>query len=371
MYTYVCMCVYTYVYVCTFVYIHSLSIYSSLSIHNIYIYIYMATVHLLLWLRSIDSSLSIYSSLSLSVAILAQVVNIHCPGTLPHLWGWCSGVVGVGGWANLPPLAQSSPTSGWPASLVAPSSLTMASGSGGPAKRGRDAGDDCDLGDDFVKKFDLEPLLSDFKNKSLGEDVRSSVEQLTGGKMEDLFRYYDSGIQKRLAGHDAEIADLNKHIAAIESDHDKFKTDLAQTRAALALTQSTAAQVVRTFQEEDFDKQPDLTLIRFNTSELVARSAVLDSIKPWLSDAGLQDDQWEMIGDPSGIFRFFPIRFAGPGGLAARRARKCLQVRRQPDGTWRPNPVVVSPMGRRVGKSTSPVTNPRSSFALSKGGGSF
>ena len=56
------------------------------------------------------------------------------------------------------------------------------------------------------------------------------------------------------------------------------------------------------------------------------------------------------MGDDRGPVRdfLFSIRFAGPDGLAARRARKCLQVRRQPDGTWRPNPVVVSPMGRRV-----------------------
>ena len=213
----------------------------------------------------------------------------------------------------------------------------MASGSGGPAKRGRDAGDDRGPGDDFVKKSDLESLLSDFK-KSLGEDVRSSVEQLTGAKMEDLFRNYDSGIQKRLAGHDAEIADLNKHITAIESDRDKFKTDLAQMRAALALTESTAAQVVRTFQEEDFDRQPDLTLIRLNTSELVARSAVFDSIKPWLSDAGLQDDQWEMIGDPSGISR--KARWLGrppstqvpSGGAPAGRHLAPEPGGRQPDG---------------------------------------
>ena len=241
--------------------------------------------------------------------------------------------------------------------LILPFPSMPSACAGTPGRRGR--GDaSADDGDVFAKKSDLEPLLSDFK-ESLGEDVRPLAEQLTGAKVEDFFRNYDNGIQKRLSGHDAEIADLNKHIAAIETDHDKFKADLAKMQDALALTEATAAQTVRVFQEEDFDRQPDLTLVRPNASELVARPAVLDSIKPWLSDAGFQEDHWGMIGGSSGISRNCPVRSAGPDGLASRRARKCLQVRRQPDGTWRPNPMVVSPMGRRVEIYISPDKSPK------------
>ena len=53
------------------------------------------------------------------------------------------------------------------------------------------------------------------------------------------------------------------------------------------------------------------------------------------------------------------MRFIGSEAIAARRAEKCLQLRRLPDGFWRPNPKVTSPMNREIGVYTYPDKRPK------------
>ena len=56
--------------------------------------------HSVMLYQLINISLSLYIYIYISVAILAQVLNTHCLGTLLPLWEWGTGGVGVWGWAK-------------------------------------------------------------------------------------------------------------------------------------------------------------------------------------------------------------------------------------------------------------------------------
>ena len=272
------------------------------------------------------------------------------------------GYWGGGGWGLgqiYRRLARSSPTSGWPASLVAPSSRSMASGSAGPVKRGRDDG--VDQGDsESITRSDLDILFNTFKT-SFRVDIIENVENSRARKMEDLIRGYDGSVQKRLGDHDAQLRDLDSRTQTIETSQASMKSDIKRLTEALALAESatTSAEVTRAFADESFDRLPGLSVIRFNTSELVSHSSILESIKPFMGEADLSENQWDLLGAPLGISRNSIVRFTGSEAIAARRAKTCFQLRRLPDGSWRSNPKVTSPMNREIDVYISPDKSPK------------
>ena len=238
----------------------------------------------------------------------------------------------------------------------------MASGLAPAGKRVRDEGDDQgdQVGGEPITRSDLDNLLNIFKT-SLRADVIESLENSCARKMEDLIRGYDGSVQKRLSEHDAQLRDLDTRTQTIETSQASMKNDIKRLTEALALAESatTSAEVTRAFADEAFDRLPDLSVIRLNTSELVSHSSILESIKPLMSEAGLSENQWDLLGAPSGISRNFTVRFTGTEAIAARRAKKCLQLRRLPDGSWRPNPKVTSPMNREIDVYIAPDKSPK------------
>ena len=277
------------------------------------------------------------------------------------LWGGATAGVGVGRLAlvaagsartgTAPPLPRAS------SRLLSPcfAFVGMASGSAGTGKRVRD---EIASDNDFVSRSDLEELLATLK-QNIGNDVKAAVEQSVVANNTELIRKYDAQVQRRFADHDASLKDITDRCDKIDSDQVKMRDDIKRMQDALALAEAAPAQVRTALESEEFDRPPDLTLVRLNTSELVARAAVLESISPWMSEAGLSDDHWDLLGDQNGLARNFVVRFSGPDALAARRARKCLAIRRMPDGTWRPNPRVNTPMNRSVEIYVSPDKSPR------------
>ena len=179
--------------------------------------------------------------------------------------------------------------------------------------------------------------------------------------MGDLIRGYDGSVQKRLSDHDAQLRDLDSRTQTIETSQASMKNDIKRLTKALALAKSatTSAEVTRAFADENFDRLPDLSVIRFNTSELVSHSSTLESTKPLMSEAGLSENQWDLLGAPSGISRNSIVRFTGSETIAVRRAKTCLQPRRLPDGSWRPNPKATSPMNKEIDVYISPDRSPK------------
>jgi hypothetical protein len=138
-----------------------------------------------------------------------------------------------------------------------------------------------------------------------------------------------------------------------------MKRDLEQLQAALAVAENVANSASQVIREDAWDRDPDLTILRANTSENVSHASALAAIETWLLEADIKQDMFELSGDPNGIARNFTIRFAGTPVLAARRARKALAARRTPEGAWKPNPNVRSPLGRQLELYISPDKSPK------------
>lgn len=209
-----------------------------------------------------------------------------------------------------------------------------------------------------VSRDELDGMLQELRS-SLAEEITTAVNQKCVGQFERMIRSYDTKVQDRLTDHDATLADLSRRIAASEAEQANTKGDLVRLQRALAVAESAAADATRAINEDEFDRNPDPTILRCNLSESVSRDAVRAALAPLMEDASIAQDQWEIPGPPAGIARNFVVSFKGTAGLAARRARKVLDMRRLASGEWRPNPQVTTPLNRAVDVYISPDKSPK------------
>ena len=230
--------------------------------------------------------------------------------------------------------------------------------SSGSGKRGRGEAEDQPVEDDVVTRDELDAMLGSFRTTFV-EEISAAVNAKAGTQVEQLIRTYDAKIQNKFNEQDTTIAALSTRADAVEDAQKSMKLDIERLQRALSVAEATTTEATRAMDEEDFERQPDRCILRLNTAESVARDAVKMAITPLLEEAGLTEAQWNMMGQGGGIAKNFTIRFCGAEGLAARRAKKVLDMRRQPDGSWRPNPQVVTPLQRQVDIYISPDKNPK------------
>ena len=212
------------------------------------------------------------------------------------------------------------------------------------AKRGRPEDDAAPSRDERAVTFgDLDGIMKNF-HTALAENVTKAA----GTQVENLFRKYDEKIQARLSDHEATMAELSRRGDQVERSQEAMKQDVERLQRALAVAENSVNEVAASAAVEDFDRPPDPTIFRMNTSEQVARSAVREAIGPLILEAGIPVGQWDLLGDANGIGRNFAVRLSGAGSLAARRVKKIMSLRRAADGSWRENVKVNTPLGRQV-----------------------
>eukprot|EP00973_Karenia_brevis_P065911 9162223-Karenia_brevis.AAC.1 len=93
-----------------------------------------------------------------------------------------------------------------------------------------------------------------------------------------------------------------------------------------------ATDEAQSYVDLDWDAIPDQTKLRINTTSNVSRASLLSALGSWLSHFDSAD--WILLGPSVGVDKNWSIKFSGPAGPAARRARKAMQLLRGEDGSW-------------------------------------
>ena len=219
-------------------------------------------------------------------------------------------------------------------------------------KRSRTEGD----GDDSssITRAEFQGLLETFR-ADITNDITSALAEKTSARIETLVGKIDESFTRRLNAQELIIADLTSRTTSLEDIKNDINAKLERLQAALAV-----AEVAPRATEIDgtFDRAPDPTVIRLSAKELISPEAAREALRPWLAEADLGDDAWDVTPTGGGgISRHLVLSLKGQANLAARRVRKLLDLRRLPDGGWKPNPRVRTPAGRVVEIFASPDKN--------------
>ena len=195
--------------------------------------------------------------------------------------------------------------------------------SGSAKRKARERADEDDelkscasTGDEFVRRVDLESLLGGFTKQTT---------ELACANVATLIRGYDGQQQARLAKIENDVGDLKGRQDAVEVEQRELRASLEKLGKSLAVAVETAPEKIA--ETDAFDRQIDLAIFRINAAVLVSKLEVATALLPWLEEAGMAADEYEVSGAALG--KNFVLRFhGGAGGLPARRARKAGQMLR-------------------------------------------
>ena len=196
----------------------------------------------------------------------------------------------------------------------------------------------------------LDELLNGFK-ENLTKDITATVtatqttlDTKITERITNLMREFDSATQRRMSDIEGRVIEVSgrmddqvKAMQDMKKDIEKLKKGLVEAE----VQQPTRASL----NEENYDREPDVTILRVGAAELISKEAAVRAVKPWLDEADSDATQYEIIGPTLG--RNFTVKFAGTGGLAAKRARRAFAMLRGVDGTWR-EMVAKSPLNKDI-----------------------
>lgn len=166
----------------------------------------------------------------------------------------------------------------------------------------------------------------------------------------------DSSFQKQIDAQRAELAEVRTRGRELSKDIADILGRLARAEDALQMAKAPRAEIKQALAAEDFDREPNLGVIQFNTKESVTAEAITDACKDWFATSSLDSEQDMVVRGPNAaVGMFWILALHGEEGLAARRTRKLLDILGigGDDGKWL-RIYVVTPTGRRVESFISP-----------------
>jgi len=187
---------------------------------------------------------------------------------------------------------------------------------------------------------ELLPSASPIPIAKLLGDLRKELTNHTTTTVESFITRFDAQNSRRHRKTEANVQQNTIDIEASRQDNKQLRVrqdHLEQTmldvqkQLDLGKTITNAAD----YQDVDMDRQPDPTVIRINCEFMVSKQAINDMAIAWLRAVALNEGpDWELQGGPQPLSKNWTILFHADPGIAARRAKKALQILRRPDGTY-------------------------------------
>ena len=168
-----------------------------------------------------------------------------------------------------------------------------------------------------------------------------------------LLRAYDQQVQARFGEVERDVARLSTAQEKQASENDSIWASIAALQAGLAVAETLEPPAEAPCYDPSFDRQVDTTIIKVNLAMDVARTLVQEALLASLTAAA--NDAWKIEGPDCG--QRFTIKFAGAGGIAAKRAAKFQHNMRLADGSFA-RFFVAAAGGQNVEVFTAPDKSP-------------
>ena len=178
----------------------------------------------------------------------------------------------------------------------------------------------------------MDDILGDFKTLLTEELTDARKETITNGNKaveakvnsgtSTMLRAYDAQQTKKFEIVQAELNAVDTRCSNIENDNKQMCTAIDKLKVGLVAAESKPSSRADVF-PEDFDRKPDLAIIRINAATMVSKDAVATAIAAWLSDAELDDNSKCELSGPT-LGTNYTIKCLDRDGLGTRRAKKHL-----------------------------------------------
>jgi hypothetical protein len=158
-----------------------------------------------------------------------------------------------------------------------------------------------------------------------------------------LIKSYDKSVQNRFKSVETEVRGIRDAVSEQQRNTEELAASVKLLEKAISKAEEIVSDPSFSF-DDNFDRKPDMAVLRISSSEMVSRDSVVGAVCDWLGEADFTiGTNLDLIAAP--LSRNFMLKFTGAFG--PNRASKAFKLLRDTAGVWREFEV-VSPSGKRV-----------------------
>ena len=190
--------------------------------------------------------------------------------------------------------------------------------------------------DEHATKDDMEHAMKqmeDRMNQNIMNAVQTAGAELRHSTMEtirDTMQAMETSLGNCIDRNALDINELTRRMDAFEQTGRQTESQINNLRTAVAAAES-AVPVAEALDLEDFDREPDLSIVRLRVQDAITQESLLKAVGE-IFKANSKPADYKIIGQP--LDKSFVIQLTGATGLVARRARKFLSLQNPEDG-WK------------------------------------
>ncbi|CAK0822839.1 unnamed protein product, partial [Prorocentrum cordatum] len=158
--------------------------------------------------------------------------------------------------------------------------------------------------------------------------IESQVQSAIAPRLDSLNRRLQAQLDEQKRSIDALEGRADEHDKSIQELQDQ----LAELRRQMAIAEQTPRKQLAA--PTSFDREEDTTIVVAVSQRPTTLASVVSSLRPWLSESGFDDEQYEIKQKGESPARRFEICFSGSAAIASRRASKATSLLKGPNG-WK------------------------------------
>ena len=188
-----------------------------------------------------------------------------------------------------------------------------------------------------ISRSDVEQLLGEFRTSISSQTtniVDTATKHLESAYREEvctLLRGYDKKSTERIVLLENKTREIEQTQRKQAADLNSLQGQVADLKKKMAIVESTTPDR-SALQTEEFDREPDPTIICISLADAAAKAAVDAATLQLMDSCCISRDDYEITGLP--IAKDFTALMHGTEGLGARRVRKASGSLRRRDGSW-------------------------------------
>jgi len=215
-------------------------------------------------------------------------------------------------------------------------------------KRGRVEGDTAsgNVTDDTViscTKLDLFELLDEkseqvlhkyqqYSEGAMGEVMAKAMSEAMGeskaGTKELLGKFHDKmegrfcAVEGRMGKVETTVSGMATDLTQLQSSIVEIQKEQQRQAEALLLANRTGVLTWADLQSDEFDRPPNIEVVRVSCPKFVSKSSIENALTPFLSDLGYPKETWSVTGNEGG--KEFFVQFLQNAFTSAKKVKHVL-----------------------------------------------
>ena len=164
-------------------------------------------------------------------------------------------------------------------------------------------------------------VMAKAMSEAMGESKAGTKELL--GKFHDKMEGRFCAVEGRMGKVETTVSGMATDLTQLQSSIVEIQKEQQRQAEALLLANRTGVLTWADLQSDEFDRPPNIEVVRVSCPKFVSKSSIENALTPFLSDLGYPKETWSVTGNEGG--KEFFVQFLQNALTSAKNVKHVLQ----------------------------------------------